>query len=187
MNREPITDGVPRLLSVQTLDSWLDQNHHLVQPAESQWARTTLSPDQLAASTPGKWEGSRPINFDGGRVRAWLGVQSPVGRSSCSRAVQTDWVGEYFTSPSPSISASFCFGPGAISLQTATSSFYVFFFFFSSSQNLLLNFGHRQSNKQICYVYDHYCNNGLNLYCGCQEIRGRLTEKIQNKANEQTK
>lgn len=75
-------------------DSWLDQNHRLVRPVESQWARTTLSPDRLAASTPSQWEDSRPIDFDGGRVRAWLGVQSPEGRSSCSRAVQTDWAEE---------------------------------------------------------------------------------------------
>ncbi|CAL8354084.1 unnamed protein product [Lota lota] len=33
-----------------------------------------------------------PISFDGGRVRAWLGVQSstPSQRTSCSRGVQTD-------------------------------------------------------------------------------------------------
>lgn len=52
----------------------------------------------MATSTPNGWDSSSsPVNFDGGRVRAWLGVENPArpeGRSSCSRAVQTDGVGE---------------------------------------------------------------------------------------------
>lgn len=78
---------------MQTSD-WLDQNHHMAQPVETQWAGMPLSTDQLAASTPSTWDSSWPVNFDGGRVRAWLGVQNPEGRSSCSRAVQTDGVGQ---------------------------------------------------------------------------------------------
>lgn len=47
-----------------------------------------------------QWDDTWPVSFDGGRVRAWLGVQNPEG--SCSRAVQTDGVGGelvFFFSP----------------------------------------------------------------------------------------
>lgn len=43
-------------------------------------------------STPDAQD-SEPVGFDGGRVRAWLGVQrlpSQEMMSSCSKAVQTD-------------------------------------------------------------------------------------------------
>lgn len=46
---------------------------------------------QWATSTPDGQSGE-PIGFDGGRVKAWLRVQSsapPEGRPSCSKAVQT--------------------------------------------------------------------------------------------------
>lgn len=51
-----------------------------------------MNRDQWATSTPDR-QNSEPVSFDGGRVRAWLGVQSPAPqerRTSCSRAVQTD-------------------------------------------------------------------------------------------------
>ncbi|XP_051814186.1 nesprin-2 [Acanthochromis polyacanthus] len=46
--------------------------------------------DQWTTSTPDR-QSSEPICFDGGRVKAWLRVQSsaPSGRPSCSKAVQT--------------------------------------------------------------------------------------------------
>ncbi|KAG7224429.1 hypothetical protein INR49_015093, partial [Caranx melampygus] len=50
------------------------------------------SGDQWPTSTPDRQD-SEPVSFDGGRVRAWLGVQSLAlaeRRSSCSKAVQTD-------------------------------------------------------------------------------------------------
>ncbi|AWO99470.1 Hypothetical protein SMAX5B_010713 [Scophthalmus maximus] len=58
---------------------WLDHTHL---EAEPQWA----------TSTPDRQDGE-PVGFDGRRVRAWLGVQSPAPperRTSCSKAVQTD-------------------------------------------------------------------------------------------------
>lgn len=49
-----------------------------------------------ATSTPGR-RAAEPASFDRGRVRAWLGVQSPALTAevtSCSRAVQTEVSGE---------------------------------------------------------------------------------------------
>lgn len=81
------------LSSVQRLDGWLDDTHPSVFSAvETKWGETMLNRDQWATSTPDRWD-SEPVNFDGGRVRAWLGVQSPAPperKTSCSKAVQTD-------------------------------------------------------------------------------------------------
>ncbi|XP_032401928.1 uncharacterized protein LOC116708202 isoform X2 [Xiphophorus hellerii] len=52
--------------------------------------------DQWAASTP-EGDVNKPMRFDGGRVKAWLRVQSSAPAeimTSCSRAVQTDGDGK---------------------------------------------------------------------------------------------
>lgn len=70
--------------NVQRSDGWLGQAHPSVfAPVEAQWM----------TSTPGRQD--KLASFDGGRVRAWLGVQSPAPqeeRTSCSKAVQTEEV-----------------------------------------------------------------------------------------------
>lgn len=69
-------------MNAQTSDGWLGQAHPSVfAPVEAQWM----------TSTPGRQD--KLASFDGGRVRAWLGVQSPAPkeeRTSCSKAVQTE-------------------------------------------------------------------------------------------------
>ncbi|XP_059186454.1 nesprin-2 isoform X2 [Centropristis striata] len=81
------------------LDGWLDHAHPgLFSPVANPRGRTRLSGDQWATSTPDVQDGE-PVSFDGGRVRAWLGVQSPAPperRTSCSRAVQTDGQVEFY-------------------------------------------------------------------------------------------
>ncbi|XP_069390971.1 nesprin-2 isoform X3 [Paralichthys olivaceus] len=71
----------------------LDHTHPAVfSPAATQEEEPRLSDDQWATSTPDE-RNNDPVSFDGGRVRAWLGVQSPTPperRTSCSKAVQTD-------------------------------------------------------------------------------------------------
>lgn len=54
-------------------------------PAES--GRDRDPPPSRAVTSPPHTEASELSPYDGGRVRAWLGVQSP---SSCSKAVQTE-------------------------------------------------------------------------------------------------
>lgn len=80
-------------LSVQRPEGWLDHAHPGVfSPIESQQGGAQLYGDQWATSTPDGQEGE-PVSFDGGRVRAWLGVQSPAPperTTSCCKAVQTD-------------------------------------------------------------------------------------------------
>ncbi|XP_076591633.1 nesprin-2 [Chaetodon auriga] len=75
------------------LEGWLDHARPSVfSPIESDGGGAQLNGDQWVTSTPSR-ENSEPISFDGGRVRAWLGVQSPAPpetRTSCSRSVQTD-------------------------------------------------------------------------------------------------
>ncbi|XP_041796919.1 nesprin-2 [Chelmon rostratus] len=75
------------------LDGWPDHAHPSVfSPVESQGGGTQPNGDQWVTSTPSRRDGE-PISFDGGRVRAWLGVQSPAPaerRTSCSKSVQTD-------------------------------------------------------------------------------------------------
>ncbi|XP_062242793.1 nesprin-2 isoform X1 [Platichthys flesus] len=69
------------------LPAWQDHTHPATQEEELQ-----PSDHQWATSTP-DGQDSDPISFDGGRVRAWLGVRSPAPperRTSCSKAVQTD-------------------------------------------------------------------------------------------------
>ena len=78
---------------MQRSEGWFDHAHpRAFSPVEIQGGGTRLNGDQWATSTPDKQD-SEPVIFDGGRVRAWLGVQSPApseGRTSCSKAVQTD-------------------------------------------------------------------------------------------------
>ncbi|XP_070762190.1 nesprin-2 [Enoplosus armatus] len=76
------------------LEGWLDHAHPSVfSPVATQGGGTLgLNGDQWATSTPDRQD-SEPVCFDGGRVRAWLGVQNPAPperRTSCSKAVQTD-------------------------------------------------------------------------------------------------
>ncbi|XP_078023504.1 uncharacterized protein LOC117259344 isoform X3 [Epinephelus lanceolatus] len=75
------------------LEGWLDHAQPSVfPPVTTQRGGTRTNRDQWATSTPDRQDGE-PVSFDGGRVRAWLGVQSPgppERRTSCSRAVQTD-------------------------------------------------------------------------------------------------
>ncbi|XP_049432209.1 uncharacterized protein si:ch211-137a8.2 isoform X2 [Epinephelus fuscoguttatus] len=75
------------------LEGWLDHAQPSVfPPVTTQRGGTRTNRDQWATSTPDRQDGE-PVSFDGGRVRAWLGVQSPSPperRTSCSRAVQTD-------------------------------------------------------------------------------------------------
>ncbi|TMS06985.1 Nesprin-2 [Larimichthys crocea] len=79
--------------TLMRLSGWFDHTHPAVfSPVETKGGGTRLNGDQWATSTPDR-EDSEPISFDGGRVRAWLGVQSPAPlerRTSCSKAVQTD-------------------------------------------------------------------------------------------------
>lgn len=81
------------LFSVQTLDGWPDHTHpDIFSPVETQWGGASLDGDQWATSTPDRRD-SEPVSYDGGRVRAWLGVQSPAPperTTPCSKAVQTD-------------------------------------------------------------------------------------------------
>uniref|UniRef100_A0A3Q3FX56 Uncharacterized LOC110001169 n=1 Tax=Labrus bergylta TaxID=56723 RepID=A0A3Q3FX56_9LABR len=67
----------------------LDHAHSSVfSPMPLQEGGTWLKGDQWSTSTP-----DRETSFDGGRVRAWLGDQSPappVRKTSCCKAVQTD-------------------------------------------------------------------------------------------------
>lgn len=71
---------------MQRSRGWSDHAHSGVFPPETRWA----------TSTPERRE-AEPASFDSGRVRAWLGVQSPapIGeKTSCSRAVQTEEVSD---------------------------------------------------------------------------------------------
>ncbi|XP_029373431.1 nesprin-2 isoform X2 [Echeneis naucrates] len=72
---------------------WPDLNHSDVfSPVATQGEDPQLNRDQWITSTPDRQE-SEPISFDGERVRAWLGAQHSAlqeGRTSCSKAVQTD-------------------------------------------------------------------------------------------------
>ncbi|XP_053279034.1 nesprin-2 [Pleuronectes platessa] len=61
-------------------------------PPATQEEEPRPSDHQWVTSTPDEQDGD-PLSFDGGRVRAWLGVRSPAPperRTSCSKAVQTD-------------------------------------------------------------------------------------------------
>nr|XP_046246097.1 nesprin-2 isoform X2 [Scatophagus argus] len=72
------------------LDGWFGHAHpDVFSPVKTQGGGTGL--DQWVTSTPSRLD-SEPASFDGGRVRAWLGVQSPAPaqRTSCCKAVQTD-------------------------------------------------------------------------------------------------
>lgn len=75
------------------LDGWFDHAQPRVfSPITPQEGGAQVSRDQWATSTP-DGQDCEPFGFDGGRVRAWLGVQSHAPlerRTSCSRSVQTD-------------------------------------------------------------------------------------------------
>lgn len=81
------------LISVQRLDGGLDHAHpNVFSPVETQWGGASLGRHQWVTSTPERRDGE-PVSFDGGRVRAWLGVHSPAPperTTPCSKAVQTD-------------------------------------------------------------------------------------------------
>lgn len=93
--------------TLQRPEGWRDRGTSgLFSPLTAEEVGTRLSEDQWATSTPDRQDGD-PVGFDGGRVRAWLGVQSPGPpdtRTSCCKAVQTDGemmkVGAELESPS---------------------------------------------------------------------------------------
>ncbi|MEQ2158134.1 hypothetical protein GOODEAATRI_009119 [Goodea atripinnis] len=67
---------------------WLDQT----EPGLFSPVITSREEDQWNTSTPEE-DANEPMKFDGGRVKAWLRVQSAApsqNTASCSRAVQTD-------------------------------------------------------------------------------------------------
>ncbi|MEQ2298675.1 hypothetical protein AMECASPLE_007693 [Ameca splendens] len=67
---------------------WLDQT----EPGLFSPVITSREEDQWNTSTPEE-DANEPMKFDGGRVKAWLRVQSSApsqNTASCSRAVQTD-------------------------------------------------------------------------------------------------
>lgn len=78
---------------VQGLGEWSDHAHcGFLPPLAAEQDGALLYGDQWATSTPERKDG-RPVNFDGGRVKAWLRVQSstsPERAACCSKAVQTD-------------------------------------------------------------------------------------------------
>ncbi|XP_045930790.1 nesprin-1 isoform X1 [Micropterus dolomieu] len=83
-------DGLKRRSYLSSLGSQSDISNDNQEAELRGWTR--LSGDQWATSTP-DGQHSEPVGFDGRRVRAWLGVQSPATparRTSCSKAVQTD-------------------------------------------------------------------------------------------------
>ncbi|XP_031728380.1 nesprin-2 isoform X1 [Anarrhichthys ocellatus] len=75
------------------MEGWLDHAHPSVPvPVVTQRGGTLPNGEHWATSTPDRQDGE-PLCFDGGRVRAWLGVQGPASperTTSCSKAVQTD-------------------------------------------------------------------------------------------------
>ncbi|KAI3354389.1 hypothetical protein L3Q82_018503, partial [Scortum barcoo] len=87
------------LFPVQRVEGWLDRAHpSIFSPVATEPGGTRLNGDEWATSTPDRRDGN-PVSFDGGRVRAWLGVQSsapPERRTSCCKAVQTDGEVEFY-------------------------------------------------------------------------------------------
>ncbi|XP_047451062.1 uncharacterized protein si:ch211-137a8.2 [Mugil cephalus] len=81
------------------LDRWPDPSQRDLfslgktrQEEEEEGEEKEAALDQWMTSTPDRLDGE-PVGFDGGRVKAWLRVQSSApleSRTSCSRAVQTD-------------------------------------------------------------------------------------------------
>ncbi|KAM8905633.1 nesprin-2 [Spinachia spinachia] len=104
---DPLNDGndVTNQEADLQLQRWLGHTHPSVpSPLATQGGETWPNVELWATSTPDKLD-SEPVGFDGGRVRAWLGVQGPAppGRATCfSKAVQTDWQVEICSAPSPS-------------------------------------------------------------------------------------
>lgn len=80
------------------VEGWLDRAHpSIFSPTASKPGGIRLNGGEWATSTPDRRD-SDPVSFDGGRVRAWLGVQSsapPERRTSCCKAVQTDGEEEF--------------------------------------------------------------------------------------------
>ncbi|XP_068440168.1 nesprin-2 [Clinocottus analis] len=77
------------------LEGWVGHAHPNA-PSPTQGGRTRPTGQQWT-STPDRHD--EPVCFDGGRVRAWLGVQGPTPlerTTSCSKAVQTDGQLEYY-------------------------------------------------------------------------------------------
>lgn len=81
------------LLCLQDAEGRLGLSYNdISSSAAARQEKAQLVGDQWASSTPDGQDGD-PVGFDGGRVRAWLTVQNltpPEGRSSCSKAVQTE-------------------------------------------------------------------------------------------------
>ncbi|XP_068572656.1 nesprin-2 isoform X2 [Cebidichthys violaceus] len=86
------------------MEGWLDHAHPGVSsPVATQGGGTRPKGEPWATSTPDGRDGE-PVCFDGGRVRAWLGVQGPAPSErtpSCSKAVQTDGRVECYHSDAP--------------------------------------------------------------------------------------
>ncbi|XP_017286531.1 uncharacterized protein si:ch211-137a8.2 [Kryptolebias marmoratus] len=95
-------DDMKRWSYLSSFDSCSDISADItnqeVEPDECPHVHDSSSPltieqeeDQWTTSAPGRGDGE-PIRFDGGRVKAWLRVQSsaPAGGTSCSKAVQTE-------------------------------------------------------------------------------------------------
>ncbi|XP_042269142.1 uncharacterized protein si:ch211-137a8.2 isoform X1 [Thunnus maccoyii] len=81
-------------------EGWRDRGHRglFSSVATEEGGTRHLSEDQWVTSTPDGRDGE-PVSFDGGRVRAWLGVQSPAPpdrETSCCKAVQTDGEVKYY-------------------------------------------------------------------------------------------
>ncbi|XP_028275055.1 uncharacterized protein LOC114444583 isoform X2 [Parambassis ranga] len=58
-------------------DEWCEQLHPgFFSPAAAPQEEALLSVNRWSASTPDRQDGARPVGFDGGRVKAWLGVLS---------------------------------------------------------------------------------------------------------------
>ncbi|XP_039895683.1 uncharacterized protein LOC120738478 isoform X1 [Simochromis diagramma] len=71
---------------------WLDHTQLGFSPVADQKEEALGCRDQWKTSTPDRQDGE-PVDFDGGRVQAWLRVQSaalPERSTSCSKEVQTD-------------------------------------------------------------------------------------------------
>lgn len=72
-----LVHGLMCLFSVQSAGDWRDQLHPgFFSPAAAQQEEPLPSVDQRSTSTPDRQDGARPVSFDGGRVKAWLGVLS---------------------------------------------------------------------------------------------------------------
>ncbi|XP_034534856.1 nesprin-2 isoform X2 [Notolabrus celidotus] len=98
-----INNDIPNLEADSRLEERHDRPDPIVSsPVALQGGWTRPNQDQWVTSTPDRDDGDdrEMLSFDGGRVREWLGVQSPapapVRKTSCSKAVQTDGESESY-------------------------------------------------------------------------------------------